>query len=249
MLADSYGGVRRREVESQEYEEIIDEMLRVADSIRFHQQVLAGINNQLQNRASEPIEEDFIHRARYGSFPFEPSRRRVNGVEIEIRELHREGARLTDLVGGDLLYEIVGEKYAIVQFKKAARGSYSIRCDSRQLKELKGNCPLVCYSKRLKKPPIPLRMNGLCGCYYRAQAGSEARYLPVCEAITMFDGNTSAPFGKFASGLSEQTFEELFANCRIGALVRTKAPDDYVALLLQQDHFVLRFSQHGRWPA
>src|SRR5215471_14034834 len=85
------------------------------------QRTLDEVNVELARRAHEPIEEDFIFADAIGSDQALPRIVNVDGVSVQIRTLHRRGLKQSDIKGADLLYEIAGRKFALVQYKMERR--------------------------------------------------------------------------------------------------------------------------------
>ena len=233
-------------MEIREYYEMIRKMLEDAESIIHHQMVIAGIHEELKQRRMLPFETDEIYRDHFGTPPFEPIEHTVAGVTFTTTILHREGTQLRDIKGADLLYEIKDEKYILVQYKKA-NSSGRVRANSAQLDTLLNNCPAICYYKKRPRDYIPIRMNGYCGCFYRIENNNEKRYVHACEAKTLFGTRNSATFREFSSGISKETFVELFAKCRLGAMTQVKKSYHYVNLLKQQNHFIMHIVQSGKF--
>jgi len=47
--------------------------------------------------------------------------------------------------------------------------------------------------------------------------------------------------------LSQNIFDELFASCRVGALINVEKSGDYIEKSLSLDHMILHVLQEGRW--
>jgi hypothetical protein len=228
----------------EEYLVLMKEMLDQAAAILEHQQVIANIKEELNRNLENPLEQDYIYKDHYGSFPGEPIEREINGVKVITRVLHQTGKGLKDIVGADLLYEIENEKYALIQYKRGF--NKKVKGDVSQLDQLLKQCPSVCFYK--KKPPsfVPVRMNGFCGCYYKV-IDNKNYIVHACEAKFIFSNQTTVSIDQFKSGLSEQVFNELFASCRIGALTNVKKSSYYIQESLNQNKFVLHVLQKGRF--
>ena len=221
-------------------------MLETTNAIIHHQQVIADIKTKLKNSKENPHEQGEIYFDFYNSYPFDPKIIEINGVSISLTLLHQTGKRLADIRGADLLYEIENEKYAIIQYKKAHNGR--VACDTTQLDELLKSCPDVCYYKKKRlNLNVPIRMNGFCGCYYRTSNNGTVKYVHACEAASLFKNQKTIAIENFASGLSKQVFEEMFASCRIGALTKINPSNHYIQEALNQDHLILHVTQHGKW--
>ena len=85
------------------------------------QQTLDEVHDDLQRREKSVVEEDFIFEDGWGVDTNAPNIRELYGVRIATRVLHRRGLALRDIKGADLLYEIVGRKFTLVQYKKPNR--------------------------------------------------------------------------------------------------------------------------------
>jgi hypothetical protein len=172
-----------------EFNETYELILRDAAAIAHNQQALAGIHTQLERNMFSPFEQDFIYEDHFGQLPSEPRIFNYRGVTITSRINHQTGFRLSDIAGADLLYEIVDEKFALIQYKKANNGS--VKNDVAQLEVLLGNCPEVCPNQKKRPLPIewvPLKLNSFCGIWYCVHDGAERRYVHACEAEAIFRG-------------------------------------------------------------
>jgi hypothetical protein len=100
--------------------------------VQHARRILEDVNQELAQRADEPIEEDFIHADVWNIDPAKPNIVVMDGVTVRTRTLHRRGLKQADVKGADLLYEIEGLKFVLVQYKKPDhRGR--VERDSRQL--------------------------------------------------------------------------------------------------------------------
>jgi len=236
-----------------EFTETYNLILNDAAAIAHNQQVLAGIHTQLNYNSFNPFEQDIIYEDHFGQIPSEPREFTHRGVTITSRILHQTGVGLRDIVGADLLYEITSEKFGLIQYKRANNGS--VKNDVSQLEVLLNNCPDVCSNKKKRPIPldwIPLRLNSFCGSWYCVFDGTERRYVHACEAEAVFNGRGSTRSHYFKTGLTKESFMELFSSCRIGALLRRYPdpiirPDAYTSWLLEQRHVILEVQQQGRW--
>jgi hypothetical protein len=200
-----------------------------------------------------PFEEHLIHRDHYGTFPSEPIKQKIGNVEIVTRELHRTGIGLRDIAGADLLYEIEGEKFGLIQYKTAH--NHNVKIDSEQLHTLLGHCPERCmYNKNRPFPTdwLPRKINCFCGAWYCVfNTNGEEKFVHACEVESIFNGKQSVQDRQFDFGLSRSTFLELFSSCRIGALVKTqfdrKTKDKYLSMLLEAKHLIFEIVQKGKW--
>jgi hypothetical protein len=174
---------------------------------------LRGIEEQIGENVNEPFEQDLIYGRHYGTRPGEPRRRVIHGVEITTRVLHQTGIRLSDIDGADLIYEIPGEKYVLIQYKKTDKRGRVTR-DQAQLDRLIGDCG-HCHS--------PWRLvRSWCGSWYCVINRSEEALLPACRAADAFGTQKSADWAQFSLGISHPSFDELFAKCYLGARVGFK---------------------------
>ncbi len=219
-----------------QYSETMELIINEVGAIIHAQKVLADIHDELDRNTLAPFEQDIIYREHFGCLPSEPRAFVHHGVTITTRILHQTGMRLRDVVGADLLYEIENDKYALIQFKRADQRTKRVKNDIDQFDSFLGNCPEICMYR--KNPPrrVPARLNHYCGCWYRVDYDSEVSYVHACEAAVIYNGRASAHVNGFESGLSRDTFLDLFASCRIGALVRVQSPERYVSRLLEMQH-------------
>ena len=203
------------------------------------QRVKAEIDDELGRRADTPVEEDFIFADAFGHDPREPRRVEINGVEVLVRTLHRRGLNMADVKGADLLYEIAGRKFVLIQYKRP-NGRGSIQRDVQQLRDLVDACPNPC-------PPASPHLWPTCGSWFAVVGIDEHTYVRACDAESNFGAAQSRPARTFTNGLSRDTFDELFARCWIGA--RT-APSDlaYTAWsLFNSDNVLFSAVQFGGW--
>jgi hypothetical protein len=90
-------------------------------------------------------------------------------------------------------------------------------------------------------------MEGFCGVWHRINTSNkEQKYLHACEIKEIFGDRGSAGVEEFRSGIQHETFMDLFASCRIGALVRNPS-EQFVSMLLFYKHVVFEAKQRGRW--
>lgn len=235
-------------MEIEEFNIMIQQMLDNVNAIIHHQMVIGEIKQELADRRNQPFEQDSIYLDKYGSLPSEPEKRNICGVDFTITILHQEGKQLSDIKGADLLYEIEGEKYILVQYKNADIFG-KIKADLSQLQTLLKNCPSICYYKKKPRDDVPYRMNGFCGCFYRVDYKNIKKYLHACEVNQIFGNKNTKPFTEFSVGICKETFEELFATCRLGAMTKTKESKYYINEILKQDHFILHVLQRGIWSS
>jgi len=201
------------------------------------QRVLGEINDELLRRSNRPLEEDFISTDAFGQNPGHARILNIDGVEIRVRMLHRRGLRQTDIKGADLLYEIAGRKFALIQYK-ITTGPSRVRKDADQLANLVSACPNPC-------PPAAHGLWPTCGAWFNVISGSQTFYMPACVAQGQFRDNHSCRVERFRSGVSADVFQELFARCWIGARI---APSEFAYLswsTLQEDRVLFSVLQLG----
>lgn len=239
-------------MERTELLEINDLMRNDLAAIIHNQLILANLHEELDRSLLNPVEEDFIYREQFDQFPAEPTTIIINGISISKRRLHRSGIQLRDIRGADLLYEIEDEKFIIIQYKKAS--GQVVKNDPIQLNVLLSNCPEVCPNKKKRPIPkdwVPLKIFSFCGCWYNVIDGTNERHMPACEAEAIFQGRKTKIAREFQSGMSKESFLELFAACRIGALINypqdVEVRDAYVSQLIEDQHIIFEFEQRGRW--
>jgi hypothetical protein len=174
--------------------------------------ILEDVNLELAQRADEPIEEDFIDADAWNIDPAGPSIVVVDGVTIRTRKLHRRGLTQADVKGADLLYEIEGLKFVLIQYKKPDhRGR--VERDSGQLDDLIEACPNPC-------PPHRYGFEETCGAWFAVTPNSpESAYLPACVTNQIFGKADSRKKEKFTSvaDYTKDGFQRAFAECQIGA--------------------------------
>lgn len=206
------------------------------------QRVLADVNEELLQRDSQPIEDDFIDAEAYGQSPGEARTKIVDGVEILVRKLHRRGLHQSDVTGADLLYEVAGRKFVVIQYKTPSK-RHRVERNEDQLKRLVESCPNPC-------PPNGNWFWPSCGSWFAVESSIESLYLPACEAQAVFGDASSRSVGHFGRGVSKEVFQQLFARCWIGA--RT-APNELAYLawdVMMHDRVlvsVLQRGTFGRW--
>jgi hypothetical protein len=213
--------------------DVNDEIRRLIHS----QQVRADIHRQIEARNRRPLEEDFIDADLRDETIGVPTIREIEGVRVRVWKLHRRGASASDIRGADLMYEIEGEKFVLIQYKTpAANGSVSADVD--QLGVLQNSCALAC-------PPPPMPNRGCGG--WQAIRNQDGLYLPACMAREIFGTRASRDQGAFVSGLSKQQFDAAFAQCAIGSSVRLGGPRPSIELSLANGHLVVFVTQEGRF--
>lgn len=218
-----------------EWLDILERASRDVKGIVHSQRVLDEINDTLGRR--RPLEEDFIFREAFGHNPEEPRVIRIDGVEITIRILHRRGLNQSDIKGADLLYEIAGRKFILIQYKSVGpRGRVSK--DTRQLESLIGACPNTC-------PPWSPDKFVTCGSWYSVHSTEESLYLPACFAADLFGDAGSSPVSRFSRGLSAETFQHLFARCWTGVRIALTDIASLTWSALENDRVLFSIVQRG----
>jgi len=196
-----------------EWYSLVEEINADIAGIVRAQRILSGINDALARRATSPIEEDFIHADMWDIDPGKPRITQVDGVSIQTRMLHRRGLNQSDIKGGDLLYEIVGRKFALVQYKKPDRQG-RVKRDKQQLDDLMNSCPTTC-------PPFQEGFSNRCGSWYavRPDSPDTASYMPACVAAQIFGESNSRKQNRFKFRFSLTDFQRAFAECFTGARI------------------------------
>lgn len=190
----------------QEWELLLSRVSQDTAGIIHSQRVLNEIDMEL--RARRTVEEDYIFRAAFGRDAGEPRVIDIDGVDISIRTLHRRGLKQTDVKGADLLYEIAGVKFVLVQYKSPDRRG-RVSNDSSQLDEIIKACPHPC--------PTLGGATFNCGSWYSIQSETESLYMPACRAEKVFGGAKSRRLDAFSQGLPKEAFHSLFGRCWTGA--------------------------------
>ena len=169
--------------------------------------LVTEVHQELDARAQAPFEQDWIYKEHSDVAPHEPRQKTLYGRTVTTRILHQEGAGLRDIRGGDLLYEIEGEKYVLIQYKQAKHGR--VHADYPQLDELIDSCP----------PRCDAAYHGAlwCGSWVGLIDGSAVSVLPACTAKSLFAGHGSVKASRFSRAMSKDAFGELFAKCYAGA--------------------------------
>lgn len=198
-------------MENAEWRQLVREINLDIGGIIRGQRTLDEVNEELRGREARPIEEDFIHADALGHNPGVPRKINVDDVEIETRMLHRRGIRQRDVKGADLLYEITGRKFVLIQYKTPTPRN-RVTLDRPQLKELIGACPNPC-------PPHVPGYTAKCGSWYAVRSARISAYVPACKAEEIFDDADSCSTAQFGSGLSHEDFQRAFARCFTGARI------------------------------
>jgi hypothetical protein len=224
-------------MENAEWRQLVREINLDIGGIIRGQRTLDEVNEELRGRKARPIEEDFIYADALGHDPGVPRKLTVDGVEIETRTLHRRGIRQRDVKGADLLYEITGRKFILVQYK-APIPRNRVKLDRPQLKKLMGACPNPC------PPHLPI-YTATCGSWYAVRSKSISAYVPACKAAEFFDDADSCSAADFGPGLSHENFQKAFARCWTGARV-AKVKMTYLSWVTSEaDRVLFRVIQRG----
>lgn len=197
------------------------------------QRILNEVNLELAQRSLQILEEDLIFEDGYGFTPDSARTINIDGVEIRIRVLHRRGLGQRDIKGADLLYEIVGRKFVLIQYKRP-QARERVVLDRPQLEELVGTCPNVCLDD-------PKEVLGTCGAWYAVE---QKAYLPACKALAVFGERKSRAALFFRASLSAEDFQLLFARCGTGARVEADLPS-LSSKSIASDRVLFSVSQKG----
>jgi hypothetical protein len=215
---------------------------------RHARRVLDELRKELAEREKRPKEEDFITADAFGIEPVKPIVRRIDGVRVQTRMLHRKGLTETDIKGADLLYEVAGVKFALVQYKTPNRQGRVAR-DREQLDELIGACP---NSNLNLCPPHVSSLDATCGAWFAVRSEAESGYLPACLAQDIFGDTESRKKEEFLSPHSRYSykqFERAFARCFTGARVGRPRFNEYRMRierdLIKRDWVLIYASQSG----
>jgi hypothetical protein len=233
-------------MDGKEFTETMEALTLEASMIIFAQTLLADIHGYLEAHQLSPFEQDLPHEEPYSCLPSEPRVIEHFGVKIATRILHQPGKGLSDIRGVDMLYEIVGQKYMLVQFKKGDPQTHRVKLDSHQLDTMLQTCPDVCPRRRNPPRRFPARLYGSCGCWYRVDCDRQTWFLHACEVPAVYGGRKSAQCREFEEGLSDLWFRDLFAMCRLGASVSYPS-SEYVDALIKEGYAVFEARQEGQW--
>jgi len=223
-----------------EIELIVNDVNDLTERIIRAQQTLNNIKKEIDKTSLRPFEQDYIYSDHFGSKPSETKTHEINGVTFITRILHQTGTHLSDISGADLLYEIEGEKYLIVQYKRPDKKDRIVG-DIPQLKNLISSCPIRCNGAP------PKRINGFCGSWYNIQDESKSQYIHACEAFQTFGIDESKDRAYFKKGLTKSTFTELFASCRIGAPTSVQAIQFYITYSIIFNRMIFHVNQLGQF--
>lgn len=202
-----------------------------------NQRIRAEIRDRLEARDQRPLEEDFIDADLRDERVGAPTVRRINGVTIRVWKLHRRGASASDIRGADLMYEIEGAKFVLVQYK-TPNNQGVVAGDLDQLDALMRSCALDC-------PPPPLPSRGCGG--WQAVRNDAGFYHPACMAREIFGRHESRAERAFVGGLSKQAFDSAFAQCAVGSSVRLSNPEAAIDASVESGHLVIVARQEGRF--
>lgn len=140
--------------------------------------------------------------------------------ERELRIHVTHGRKTETAFGIDLIYEIVGEKYVVIQYKRIGA-----LIDKAQMEKMRKQfCPpwqhMACKIKETM-PERNFRLGTLCTPYYKFVEGSPfaGNYAPLCFVRAKMHelGIQYAKPALMDQSISTDTFEELFVNCLIGS--------------------------------
>jgi hypothetical protein len=214
-------------VNGQDWQTVISAInLDVSNIIRA-QRTRSDIYESLERRYQNLQEEDSIFSDAFGYEPGISRSKFIDGVEIQTRMLHRQGLRQEDIMGADLLYEIQGKKFAIIQYKKSD-GRKRVKKDTQQIRNLIDARPNACDGFTLHLFPT-------CGSWHRLISESGSYYMPACLAESTFGDQVSLSENRFFDGIDEDTFSKLFGRCWIGARTNPKELSYLTWSTLSQD--------------
>ena len=168
------------------------------------------------------------------------------GVKITTTLLDRRGAGKRDIEGADLLYETENEKYILIQRKKEKNDGI-VDVPREQLRLLLRHCQFA-YCGRLNYllNRILRRINGFCGAYYDIIClNGENSFFSACELSQIIGRRKSISATNLKNGLSEPTFVELFAKCKIGSPATGEIGEieKILNLLLSRNRLLLHVQQ------
>jgi len=227
-------------MENAEWQQLVRDINLDVGGIIRGQRTLEEVNEELRGERVDRLKKILSTRTRWGTILGFREKFEVDGVEIETRMLHRRGMHQRDVKGADLLYEIAGRKFVLIQYKTPNRNR--VKLDRRQLKELMGACPNAC-------PPHVPGFWPTCGAWYAVRSTGISAYVPACKAEELFDDADSCSVAHFGSGLSHETFQQVFARCFTGARI---APMEMAYLswqMLEADRVLFTVLQRGSFGA
>lgn len=214
------------------------DLMELANRLIKNQMIYNDIKEVL--RQNKPFsEEELIDAKIYGKDkPQRETVKTIAGVRIVITVLDRMGQNNEDIAGADFLYEISNTKFILVQMKKENQ-----RIEHDQLIQLLRCCNYPVPNQHLESD----RINGFCGSYYSIVNGkNRAYYHSACEVRRLLGDGQYIPKKKIKHGISERTFEELFAKCKIGAPLNAEIDhllDSIVNYLLDMKHMIVIVKQ------
>lgn len=223
-------------MENDQWREVISRINRDISGIIKAQRTLEEIEKELSDRKAKPLEEDFVLEDALGQHPGEPREFNIEGVRISVRLLHRRGQKQKDIKGADLLYEIAGRKFILLQYKIPVNAS--VQRDKDQLDTLVKACPNEC-------PPYDLSYFPTCASWFTIKTTNESLYLPACRVASIFGDATSRKMDRFSEGVSAETFQQLFARCWIGARIAQTELVNLTWDLMEQDDVLITVIQRG----
>jgi len=186
---------------------------------------------------------DFLRTAKDEELPLSRTYS-INNNKLKITLMHRHKGEA--IYGIDLIYEIIDEKIALLQYKKSHNNRVNINIA--QLDKLKDLCYEKCIAKRFKKGDWfreKFHIVTFCPCYYFIYIEpEEERILPAClvDAILKTEGKerSSANIDEFYRGISRDTFSEAFSKCWVGAIYNQKQDvDEMMERLLSDEHLLI----------
>jgi hypothetical protein len=224
---------------------VVDLIKRQADEIINGQTILKNIKNRLDTSRLFPSEESLIYRDHYGEQPNEPRRIRIGNTLITSRILHRQGISQSDISGADLLYEIEGVKFMLIQYKKV-NSVNRVSLDADQLDSIIANCPVDCNFSTA----VLGKIDGRCGSWYcvHDNEGKDAVYVQACQAKNIFGKHESKGRKSFDEGISRVVFDELFAKCRTGARVSFSNVAAYAVESVNNNRLLFAINQRTILP-
>ena len=209
-----------------------------------NQKIYNDTKNKLNINLKKPFEQDEIYNDIYGRYPAEGVEKEIYGAKVRIRIAHQTGKNQSDINSADVVYEIEDLKYIIVQYKKGNQKNISIDID--QLNKLLMSCPDRCtFKKNEMRQFSEPRLNGLCGIYYKLMSPAGISYLHACAVKSLLGGKVFKDNGN--NGISKNTFEELFAKCKIGAPVTMSEVLRRQSTILEHDDLVVHVTQENKF--
>jgi len=170
------------------------------------------------------VEEDYVHDElknflRDRKKPVHSETFEINGVNIRVTKTHKKEAE--SVYGVDFVYEILDDKFVLVQFKKVSSDT-RLYVDTDQLRDLRKFCNRRCIALKHEEKRLfidDFRLVPFCPCYYNIILNREEIILPACiiEGILRKDGKLrkSAYVSEFNRGIKRDSFIDLFSRARI----------------------------------